>query len=206
MGTTATGTLHLTDTELGKLSNELSLITFGSASGTSKITAAEYTYVDNIKLVNAGTSSGGIKFIGAVSVGTNNLTLNTTGTVTAAITAAGLELLGTGGTYTLINADNAITTLAGNTGTVSFLENSGFAIGTINSAASLTTSGNTTLSSTGTVTQSAAITATGLELLGAAGIYTLTNISNAITTLAGNTGTVSLVENSGFAIGTVNTH
>ncbi|WP_396189587.1 beta strand repeat-containing protein, partial [Flavobacterium sp.] len=105
LGTTAAGTLHLTDTELGKLSNGFSSITFGSSSGTGKITAAEYTYVDNIKLVNAGTSSGGIEFIGAVSVGANNLTLNTTGTVTqsAAITAAGLELLGTGGTYTLTN-------------------------------------------------------------------------------------------------------
>jgi hypothetical protein len=149
---------------------------------------------------------------GAISVGANNLTFNTTGNVTqnsgASITAAGLQLLGTLGNYTLTDTANAITTLAGSTGTVSFLENSGFAIGTVGTAISsvgMTTTGNLTLSSTATVTQSNLITAAGVELLGAGGIYTLTNTSNAITTLAGNTGTVSFVENSGFAIGTVNT-
>nr|NCW97109.1 hypothetical protein [Actinomycetota bacterium] len=55
------------------------------------------------------------------------------------------ELLGTGGTYTLTNTSNAITTLAGSTGTVSFVENSGFTIGTVNTVG-LTTTGNTTLS------------------------------------------------------------
>ena len=77
-------------------------------------------------------------------------TLNTTAAVTqsAAISAVGLELLGTGGSYTLTNSANAITTLAGNTGTLSWLENSGYAIGTVNTVG-LTTSGNTTLSSTG---------------------------------------------------------
>jgi hypothetical protein len=137
---------------------------------------------------------------------TGNTTLSSTGTVTQSqkVAAAGLELLGTGGTYTLTNTSNAITTLAGNTGAVSLVENSGFAIGTVNTAG-LTTTGNITLNTTGTVTQSQKVAAVGLELLGVNGIYTLTNTSNAITTLAANTGEVSLVENSGFTVGTVNT-
>jgi hypothetical protein len=60
--------------------------------------------------------------------------------------------LGADGAYTLTNTSNAIATLAGNTGTVSFLENTGYAIGTVGTTAGLTTSGNTTLSSTGAVT------------------------------------------------------
>ncbi|MES2823032.1 MAG: filamentous hemagglutinin N-terminal domain-containing protein, partial [Pseudomonadota bacterium] len=153
---------------------------------------------------NSGFAIGTVNTVGLTTSG--NTTLSTTGTVTEsqAITAPGLELLGLGGTFTLTNTGNAITTLAGNTGVVSLIENSGFDIGTVNTVG-LTTSGNTTFSTTGTVTESQLLAASGLELLGVGGIYTLTNTGNAITTLAGNTGVVSLVENSGFAIGTVNT-
>ncbi|MBU3547490.1 hypothetical protein, partial [Polynucleobacter sp. MWH-Jannik1A5] len=97
------------------------------------------------------------------------------------------ELLGSNGVYTLTDTGNAITTLAGNTGTVSFLENSGFAIGAVNTTG-LTASTSVTLSSTGTVTQSNLISTPSLLLLGSGGVYTLTNTSNAITTLAANTG------------------
>ncbi|MES2673427.1 MAG: MBG domain-containing protein, partial [Pseudomonadota bacterium] len=120
------------------------------------------------------------------------------------LAAAGLELLGVGGIYTLTNVGNAITTLAGDTGVVSLVENSGFAIGTVNTVG-LTTTGNTTLSTTGIVTQAQAIVVAGLELLGVGGAYTFLNVANAITTLAGNTGALNFLENSGFAIGTVNT-
>ncbi|MES1189995.1 MAG: YDG domain-containing protein [Steroidobacter sp.] len=153
---------------------------------------------------NAGFDVGTVNTIGLTTTG--NTTLSSTGTVTQsqALSATGLELLGAGGTYILTNTSNAITTLAGNTGSISLVENSGFDIGTVNTAG-LTTSGNTTLSSTGTVTQSQALKASGLELLGTGGVYTLTNTGNAITTLAGNTGSLNLVENSGYDIGTVNT-
>ena len=136
---------------------------------------------------NSGFAIGTVNTVGMTTSG--NLTLSSTGTVTQSqpITSSGLELLGTGGQFTLTNTGNAITTLAGNTGTVSFVENSGFAIGTVNTVG-MTTSGNLTLSTTGTVTQSQPITASGLELLGVGGQFTLTNTDNAITTLAGNTG------------------
>jgi hypothetical protein len=210
----AAGDLNLSAAELDLIQDGFSLITIGSASGTGKITAAAYTFKDTLKLINAGSSSnGGMQFTGAVSVlggtsGTTNiLTLNTAGTVTqdsgAGITAFGLELLGTGGTFTLTDTANAITTLAGNTGTVSFLENSGFAIGTVNTAG-LTTTGNTTLSSAGTVTQSQKVAASGLELLGT-GTFTLTNTgsANAISTLAINAGVVSYTQSGAYTVGVV---
>ena len=103
-----------------------------------------------------------MQFTGAVSTGVNNLTLYTTGAVTqdggANLTAAGLELLGTGGAYTLTNTGNAISALAGNTGSVSYTQNSSFEIGTVNTVG-LVTTGNLTLSSTGAVTQSQRISA-----------------------------------------------
>ena len=153
---------------------------------------------------NTGFAIGTVNTVGLTTTG--NTTLSSTGTVTQsqAIGAAGLELLGVAGVYTLNTSNNAITTLAGNTGTVKFQDNTGFAIGTVNTVG-LTTTGNTTLSSTGAVTQSQAIGAAGLELLGVAGVYTLNTSNNAITTLAGNTGTVKFQDNTGFAIGTVNT-
>ncbi|WP_114652547.1 beta strand repeat-containing protein [Polynucleobacter necessarius] len=210
LGTSATGDLHLTDTELGRLVDGFSSITFGSSSATGKITAAAYTYSDHLKLYSYGAGSSGIELTGAVNTGSDNLTLYTTGSVSqgasGSITAAGLELLGTGGLYVLTNTANAITTLAGNTGSVSFLENSGFVIGTVNTIG-LTTSGNTTLSTIGTVTQSQKLAVSGLELLGAGGTYALTNTGagNAVTTLAANTGVVSFTQSTAYAVGTVNT-
>ncbi|MDP1613549.1 MAG: YDG domain-containing protein, partial [Sulfuritalea sp.] len=203
------GAFNLDAAELGFIQDGFANLTIGRANGTGAITTGAWTppASANLTLQNPGAASGGIAINGALTLGAlKNLTLNSTGAVTqtAAITAAGLELLGAGGAYTLTNAGNAITTLAGNTGTVSLVENSGFAIGTVNTAG-LTTSGNTTLNSTGAVTQTAAITAAGLELLGAGGAYTLTNAGNLITTLAANTGSINVTNNQALRVGTVYT-
>jgi hypothetical protein len=154
-------------------------------------------------LENSGYAIGTVNGVDGLTA--TNAYLSSTGTVTQSkgISATNLLLQGAAGVYTLTNTGNAITTLAANTGTVNFLENSGYAIGTVNGVNGLTAT-NAYLSSTGTVTQSQAIAATNLLLSGAAGVYTLTNTSNAITTLAANTGTVNFLENSGYAIGTVN--
>jgi filamentous hemagglutinin family protein len=153
---------------------------------------------------NSGFAIGTVNTAGLTSSG--NISLSSTGSVTQAqkLAAIGLELLGPGGAFAFNNSANTVTTLAGNTGSVSFLDDSGFAIGTVNTLG-LTTTGNVTLSSTGSVTQSQKIAAAGLELLGAGSTYALTNIANAIDTLAGSVGTLSFLENSGFAVGTVNT-
>jgi hypothetical protein len=58
---------------------------------------------------------------------------------------------------------------------------------------------------TSAITQTAAIKAAGLELLGANATHTLNNAGNVIQKLAGDTKTVSLTNNTAFAIDTVNT-
>ena len=229
LGTSAAGTMLLSTTEVGNFTNGWGNIVIGKSSGMSSlIDVRAMTWNDTVSFL---TSTGNVTFNGAqtatgqtvnvttsgagnISVATGTLTagtlnLSTTGgsvTQAAAIAATNLSLSGVGSTYTLANTSNAITTLAVNTnGTVSFLENSGFAIGSVNSINGATAN-NLYLSSTGTVTQTQAINATGLYLAGAAGVYTLTNSSNAITTLAANvtTGTVNFREDSGYDIGTVN--
>jgi hypothetical protein len=59
-----------------------------------------------------------------------------------------------------------------------------------------------TLTDTGNVTQSQAINVGRLELLGSGGDYQLTDTGNAIGTLAGNTGTVTVTDDSSLTIGT----
>ena len=194
-----------------------------SITGTGSATAAGIDLQLGTNTISSATGNIVLQSLGGTGIrfgaggGTNsvatagNVTLNAVGggtvsqtTGTDSITAAGLELLGAGATHTLTSAANNVTTLAGNTGTVSFRDDSGgFDIGTVNTIG-LTTTGNTTLSSTSTVTQSQAIVAAGLDLQGVGGTYTL-NLpnANAITTLAGNTGVVTFVEAGSFFVGTV---
>jgi hypothetical protein len=128
-------------------------------------------------------------------------------TQTEAITASGLELLG-GGSYTLTNTSNNISTLAANTSNdIKYTDANGFDIGTVGSTNGVNVGANnlTLEAISGTVTQSEAITAGGLELLGG-GSYDLTNTSNNISTLAANTtNDIKYTDANGFDIGTVNT-
>src|SRR5207248_2646596 len=161
------------------------------------------TQNNNVTTLNANTDQvatlsfrddNGFDVSGINSAG--DVTLSSTGTVTqsaAPIQATGLELLGVGGTYTLDTQNNAVTTLAANTGTVKFQDNTGFDVGTVNTVG-VTTSGNTTLSSTGTVTQSQVITAAGLELLGAAGAFNLDTQKKEEGRVGGSIGTGRLRE------------
>src|SRR5678815_4627482 len=145
-----------------------------------------------------GFDVSGIDSAGAVTLESVGGTVTQSGVISATT----LTLQGAGGTFNLGTQNNAVTTLdAANTQltTLSFQDNSGFDVAGIN------TSGDTTLSSTGTVSQSGVITAAGLELLGAGGVFNLDTQNNAITTLAGDTGTVNFQDNTGFTIGTVNT-
>ena len=186
------------------------LTNLATAQGTNS--GANFTYTNSGGLtMNSGTTAR-VNFMGSAGVidsaittsGTGGLYLNTSGTVTQsqAITVANLALGGAGGSYTLTNSGNAITTLAANTGTVSFLENSGFDIGAVNGISGLSAT-NAFLSSAGLVTQSQAISASSLLLNGVSGNYTLTNSGNAIGTLAGNTGTLNLFAGWDLVIGNV---
>jgi filamentous hemagglutinin family protein len=214
--TTATGNLTLNAgaavTQSGIITAPgLELLGAGSfAFGTlnNAITTLAGNVTGNVSFLdNTGYAIGTVNTVGLTSAG--NITLSSSAAVTQSqlLAAVGLELLGTGN-YTLTNTGNAVTTLAGNvTGNVNFLDNTGYAIGTVNTVG-LTSAGNITLQSTGVVTQSQLLAATGLELLGTGGSFTLTSTGNAITTLAGNTGAVSFLDQTGttpFTIGTVNT-
>ena len=153
----ALNTLELSSAELGTITT--GLMTVGGATNTGAITvSAATTLNNNTALVN---DVGGIAVNGAVNAGLKNLTLNTTGAFsqTAGITAAGLELLGIGTNYTLTNAANAITTLAGNTGSVNLVDSTALAVGTVNSTIGLTASGNIALNSAGNIAINDAITA-----------------------------------------------
>ena len=159
-------------------------LTTSSVGGTSLTGAnavsgfnATNTTSGNISLTNTASTLT----VGGISNAAGNLTLNTTGTVTqtAPINVAGLELLGTGGTYTLTNAGNAITTVAGNTGSVNLLDSTALTVGTVNSTVGLTTGtvnagfftgGNVTLSSaTGDINVNALIKTGYYQAGGSAG-------------------------------------
>ena len=136
------------------------------------------------------------------------LVLSTTGTATAtgAITATGLglNLLGSGGAFSLTSTSNNITTLSASigSGSINLVDNRVLSIGTVNGIAGIT-AGTFQLSNTNATTQSAAITVTNLLLLGTGGSYTLTNVSNAIGTIGANTGTVNVFDSSSLTVGTV---
>jgi filamentous hemagglutinin family protein len=208
--TVTSRTLGLTNAELNRVtagnlligSNTAGNITVSSATTTNATTG-------DIALQTAGN----IAINTALTIGdagaTKTLTLNASGansaiTQTAAIKSAGLELLGSNASYTLTSTGNDIKKLAGNTKLVNLTNNSAFAVDTVNTVG-LTTSSNTTFNSTAAVTENQKLDTAGLELLGVGGSYTLTNTANNVRKIAGNTGSVSLTNNSAFAVDTVNT-
>jgi hypothetical protein len=123
-------------------------------------------------------------------------------TQTAPISVSGLELLGIGGTYNLTHAGNAVTTLAGNTGTVNLTNSAGIAIGTVNTAG-LATSGDLTLNSGGAITQTAPLQVVGVATFdaGAGNDITLTNASNSFSSVGITSGKdVSLINAGALAL------
>lgn len=116
----------------------------------------------NITLSNAITVGGpfsvyggNLTLTGAVSVPSSNVSLFSSGTVTqgAAITSVGLQLNG-GGAFTLNNASNNVTTIAGGSsanrlGSVTYVDLSGgLAVGQIGSVSGLHSSGVINISTT----------------------------------------------------------
>src|SRR5437763_14680966 len=94
--------------------------------------------------------AGGVSIGAGMATGAGDLTLNVVGpvtqTATGLITGTGLQLLGSG-TVNLDVANNNVTTIAANySGTISYLDVNGLAVGTVTDTAmspSATTSGIT---------------------------------------------------------------
>ena len=123
-------------------------------------------------------------------------------------------------TYTLTNSSNNVTTLAANTGEVSYTDSNGVNIGSVTfdgqTTTGVNTTGNVVLKAGGSVTQTASIKAAALVLTdqglsstppaaSPSATYTLTNTSNDVGTLAANTGEVSYTDTNGVDIGAVGT-
>ncbi|MCM2308405.1 MAG: filamentous hemagglutinin N-terminal domain-containing protein, partial [Sulfuritalea sp.] len=178
---TARGALASTDIPYSVATGNLTL---SSGFALQTLSGANYTLDGNVTTVDAAQTWGGpvsmtanailaagngpIAINGAISGATRNLTLNTSGSVTqsAAITVAGLELLGAGGNYQLTHGGNAVTNLAGNTGTINFTDSNGFTVGTVNSTNGATVTGDMTLLGTGSITvnKNVSSTAGGITL------------------------------------------
>ena len=92
------------------------------------------------------TNAGALDIGGALDAGANAVVLESGGDITqsggATITAGGLKITTTGGTAVTLNEANAVTTLAANTaGALSYTNNGGLTVGTVDSTVGITTGG-----------------------------------------------------------------
>ncbi len=180
--------------------------------GSGAFTLGANNAVSTLEGGTAG-ATGGISFtdnggfaIGAngLNAGTGSVTLSSTGAVTenGALTAGTLDLEGSGGTFTLNNSGNNVSSLeggtAGATGGISFTDNGGFAVGANGLNAG---TGSVTLSSTGTVTENGALTAGTLDLEGSGGTFSLDSAGNSVGTLIANTYDAALDDSSALVLG-----
>ncbi len=233
-GATTSGALTLNSTGTISQTSA-GIVTAGTLSGisvgTTALTAANKIANLGAFTNTAGTltltDDQSLSITGAVNTGTYGITLVSTGAITesgaGAIAAASLTGSAVGGET--LNGANQVATLDAftNTGSGGFSFNNSEALtvaGLLNAGAgtlTLTTTAGAiaidtalsaptvVLSSPNSVTQSQPITASGLDLLGVGGSYTLTNASNSVGTLAGNTGAINLTDNGALAIGSVGT-
>src|SRR3989440_232443 len=137
--------------------------------------------------VKLTVQAGGLSIGQAVSTGAGDLTLNVTGavtqTATGIITGTGLQLLGSG-TVNLDQAANNVVTLAANySGTISYLDVNGLAVGTVTDTAmspSTTTSGIISTGNDVKLTVQAGGLSIGQAVSTGAGDLTL-NVTGAVT-------------------------
>lgn len=212
-GRTTSGAFQVTSSKAAPL-------TVGTVDGTAGINSgANATVLTNLNGAIAHTQAITAGILNATARDAITLTTNVSGNQTFSTTGAAGNISIT--TANALDTNSfSITTDAASVQTVSLNSGAGITVGSAfgNSQDKLkltATGGNIaingaltaselTLSTGGTSSQTAAITATGLELLGS-GTHTLNHASNAMTTLAGNTGNVDYSQAGALAIGTVNT-
>ncbi|MFN5098148.1 beta strand repeat-containing protein, partial [Limnohabitans sp.] len=123
LGTNATHTLNTAGNDIKKLAGN---------THTVSLTNDQNFAIDTVNT------------LGLTTLG--NTTLNSTAIVTQtqALSAAGLELLGTGGRYTLNHTNNRVEKLAGWTGSVALTSGGDLEVGTVNTVGLVTGSGGAT--------------------------------------------------------------
>ncbi len=167
------------------------------------------TGIERNDLVQLQANAGAITLNSPV-YSANELRLIAAGAITeganAFVSVPNLSL-SSGGAVTLDNASNNVAVVGMNSGNnaIVFRNDHSYTIGTVNAVAGVNSGGaeTTLIDNGGTVTQSQPIIAGGLLLLGTAGVFTLTNTSNNIGSLAGNTGSANYRDVNGVTIGTV---
>ncbi|MFY8092497.1 MAG: MBG domain-containing protein [Niveispirillum sp.] len=208
-GTVNAGTATATLTT-ATASRTIDLGSTTNAASALEISAAE------LNQVTAGVIRVGASNAGAISVtqaitptGSNSLHLRSGGGITqsGAITVSNLAVTA-GGTVALASVNNAVGSFAvsASNQNVALRDDTGFAIATLDNVAGVSLgTGTLSLTSTGSVTQTASVSASGLALAGAGGAYTLAHASNAVTTIAAQTGSVDLAVSGATSIGSAGT-
>ncbi len=178
-------------------------------TGTGGITvAATLAAADDVTL----TASGALAVNAAITAGTANVVLSgttVTQTTAGAISANGLAVTATAGAIDLAQAANAVGTLAASaTGDgVGFKTSGALVIGSVGTLTGIKAQTNVVLSAGGTVTQTEAVTAAALAVMTTAGDIDLTQVANAVGTLAAKAtaGSVGFKASGALVIGSVGT-
>jgi filamentous hemagglutinin family protein len=170
-GTPATG-LVLTTAELNRI--EAAKLVVGAIGDTGALTvtgtldAAAGDALQHVTSLTLVSGSGGIAINNAITLAsTGILTLDTTGTANASAgaltvsgTGSGLALLD-GGTFTLNNAGNSVTAVAGTVGRLTLNDNAALAVDTVGAASGITASGDISLQSSVSLTLNQAVSDAG---------------------------------------------
>ncbi|MEY4732897.1 MAG: Heme/hemopexin-binding protein precursor, partial [Pseudomonadota bacterium] len=171
-------------------------------AGTGTVTIQNKTAGTNINVGGADVQTVGSETLGVSNAELKNIT-------------AGNVVIGKANAGGLTVSSNVTTNAA--MGNLTLLTPGNIAVNAVlnvgddpATAGTVEASKNLTLNASGatsTVTDGAsgAIKATGLELLGATAAYTLDSTANSVSTLAGSTGSVTLVDSTALLVGTVNT-
>ena len=194
IGTGQTGTVQLSDTELGRITDGWSSIIIGSTSMTGAMNVGGYTWLDSLDL---RTSTGLLNINGTQNMGTNNLTLRTNSNLTL------LGSLNGTGSLTILPSSNA-TTMAVGTGQSGTLALSDAELALISDGWSSITLGSNSVTAAMNVgawswqdnvifrTNTGPLTIAGTQSVGANNLSIYTNVDPVINAALTGTGTLTL--------------
>ncbi|TWT08716.1 filamentous hemagglutinin N-terminal domain-containing protein [Reyranella sp. CPCC 100927] len=184
----------------------------GGAQATFKTGVGGITVADTFTTAGDVTlaAASALSINAAVNLGTASIALSgttVTQTTAGAISAKGLAVTATAGNIDLTLAVNAVETLAASAvdGSVGFTTSGALAIGSVGAIGGITAKTDVVLSAGGAVTQTKAVTAAGLAVTTTAGDIDLTQVANAVGTLAAKAagGSLGFKASGALAIGSV---